>query len=140
MKKHVVPVTFLVELTPVNFASLNDYWNWPLEARLRSLAVQLGHVKRLPWEVLVFGDGPIPGLPLAVRMDPKTVEDDSNSRDAVLEAFAKYKTDLTFAEMRNIYNKHCGDVVTHDRFFKLAETWLMTIAEPLVGQRVRDKI
>jgi len=139
-KKHPVPVVFLCEPTIIDYGSLNDYWNWPLQGRFRSLGVQLGLSKRLPWERAVYGDGLIPGLPQAVRMDPKVVEDDITSRNSVLEAFAKYKTDLTFAEMRSVYFKQCQDVLNHDRFFKLEEVWLTTIAEPLVEKRVRDKV
>lgn len=120
VKKTKVSLSFRSESVVMDFQSLNDYWHFPLESRVRSLGIQSNAVRRLPWEVLAYGaTGKIPGLPMAVVVEPGSLQATANSRDAVLKVFAKYQTELTFQEMRNIYGKLCTDVGNHDRFCKL---------------------
>ena len=141
MKKKLVACGFLMQQPMIEFQSMNDYWNFPLEGRLRTLGVQCGALPRLPWEVVCFGvHDPLPGVPLAVRLDASCVQDSKDSRDAVLEAFAKYKTRLTFAEMKKIVNTQCEAVGNSDRWWSLEKTFLDTIAEDLVSTRVRARV
>ena len=49
-------VKYLTGEVEVEFTSLDDYWGFTVEGRLRSLAVHLNMLPRLPWETLMFGE------------------------------------------------------------------------------------
>ena len=95
--------------TPIEYTFLNDHWAYPLEARLRSLAVHRVLVDRLPWEKVLFGaEAPIEGMPQTAMVDQELLVDCKNLRTTMQEALARYPEASTFAEWINIMSSQCS--------------------------------
>ena len=139
-KKTTYETTFLTEPEPLEYQSLNDHWNYPFEARLRTLAVSMGKVVRLPWEVVMFGESaPIPGLPMACRIDDELLVDCNNSRKAILKIFEKFPAE-TFADMRKVVKEHCLHVKEGDKFVECEFSHLENVAEKATEHNIREEI
>ena len=64
----------------------NDQWSHRWKARLKTISISNGKVRRLPHEAHLFGDtGVIPGVPQHVEVDPSLVFDFENARDFLLK-------------------------------------------------------
>ena len=138
-------VKFLGHDTKITYQYLNDHWAFPLESRVRSLAVHLGLVSRMPWEVLVFGEeAPIADMPAAVRIDDDLLVDCKNTRACLLRALAKKSTDapLSFCEMKRIVMNQCSHLKEekYDRFSQIDMNWLFYVAEKVGEKLVRDSV
>ena len=135
-------VRFLGSDTPIEFQSLSDHWLFPMEARIRTLAVHNKLVHRLPWEKLLFGDAPLPDQPDAVRIDGNLLVDCSNSRSCMMRAFAKAPNTDTFAEVIQLMQTSCAHLKEerNDRFVALALNFLKHVAEKLADKMCRDII
>lgn len=140
-KKKNYMVQFLLEDTPMEYTSLTDHWTYPLEARLRTLAVHMCKVERLPWEKVVFGEtDPIPGLPMAVRIDDSLLVDCQNARRAMNHIFGRFRAD-TFADMIEIVRNHCGHVKDdYDKYVKIECKYLTNVIEKATATRARDEV
>ena len=138
-RKSMFDVNFLCEEGAIEHNSLDDHWIYPLEARLRTLAVHLGLVKRLPWEVVMWGENDIiPGLPLAVKIEDSLLVDAANSRDRILKEFSRWPAD-TFEEMCRIVKNHCQYVKDDDRYIVIEFTHLEHCGQK-AEHSIRDEV
>ena len=134
-------LSFLGTHAALELSSLNDFWNFPLEARIRSIAIHGGKLERLPWEAVAYPSGQgIPNYPDAVQIADELLVDARNSRQQVLNIFKDYSAKLNFSEMRKVMGPKWDDIINGaggDKFFRIEQAFLQDIVEPLVENRVR---
>jgi hypothetical protein len=120
--------------------SINDEWQWRLEGEAKTMAVSQNLVPRMPWERLCFGMEPLPGVSQIVSPPDTLLRDNRNARDACLALFDGSGRIPTFLEMKEKITTHAKDLRTTNRSFGQEIAFLLTVAEPLVDQKVRDQI
>ena len=73
---HMCEVEFLAARVPRDYQSLNDFWHYPVGARVRMLGVHLQKLPRYPWELLIFGQRPVSdALPSATFLSESLLTD-----------------------------------------------------------------
>ena len=113
-----------MEDTPTEYVSLNEFWNFELERRMRTIAVHTVAVSRTPWEMLHFGDvGVHASLLDAVRIDKELLIDCDNSRNVILGAWSKLAKASAIKDMK-LVARSCGNVLKNDRFVALERNYI----------------
>ncbi|CAK0839486.1 unnamed protein product [Prorocentrum cordatum] len=126
---------FLMERCKVTLASLRDDFWFRLIARVKSIAVNILELPRLPWEeVLWGGEGRIPGVPETVKVPMQVLKKNKNARGALISLMPR-SVALTFAEMRDSVAKHKAECIRMCPDFVHEVSFAMQHAEA-VGERI----
>ena len=87
-KKSKELCSYLSVQCEVDYVSLNDFWAFPMEARIRSLGVSSNKVWRTPWEQVLYGaQEPLPGFANHVVIEEQILVDCANTRRAIEDVF-----------------------------------------------------
>ena len=79
-----ISANFLSGLVSAPQLNPNDEWLLRLQARVKTLCVSNGAVRRFPWEVALYGaSAPLDGCPTTVSIPERLVLDIANARDFV---------------------------------------------------------
>ena len=119
---------------------LCDNWSWRYAARVKELAVSYGYVKRLPWEVILFGQKEkVPDLPLAVNLprDLPIIRQNARMRETLLEAFGEAQA-VTFADMRKVVSAKWESMKEQERTAIMEYDFIMKHAEPKADREFRS--
>ena len=132
--KKVNKVQFLSSTVGCAISNLNDEWSWRLEARYKTIAISNSQVARLPWETLLWGDGPIQGVPTTVIIPEALLYEIQNCREVAVKVLGNSWQSV--ATMKTIVAKH-GDSWT-----KLAKSFWMEIAflEECMDERLAEHL
>ena len=120
--------------------SINDEWSWRLVGNAKTLAVSQNLLPRMPWELLCFAMDPLEGISVTVKPPESLLQENRNARDACLALFDGSGRTPTFIEMKERVSPMQKDLRSTDRSFAQEISFLFTVAEGLVEQKVRDKI
>jgi len=123
-EKTTTEASFLGTREVVTVKNGNDGWEVKLVARKRTLLVNAGRMRRMPWESLCFNfdtDG-IPGVDQFNRMPAGTEDELSAGRDAALDYLG---TELvTLKDMKNVVSTYEKEIMQNDRYFVLEKAFL----------------
>ncbi len=106
LDRKVNNVKFLGTTVGCAISNINDMWSWTLEARYKTIAISNLQVPGLPWEALLWGDGPIPGVPTTVTIPEELLYDLKNCREVVIKVLGNSWQSV--ATMQTTVAKH-GD-------------------------------
>ena len=143
--KETLSVDFLLVKIEAPHTGLQSQWSVPLATRVKQIAINNGMLKRLPWEVLLFGEsGFIGDLPqsIAVPLDLEVIVDCGNARAAAMKCFKGVgdATNVSFADMRKAIAPQRASLLSHESTFYLELDFLMLHAEKVADARVREQM
>ena len=83
-----------------DFQHLNDEWKNRYASEAKGIAINNGQFGRLPWEILLWGSGPIPGMPLSITLPESVLAEFLPGRKAALGFFgATADSEVTVKDM-----------------------------------------
>lgn len=126
--KDYVPVTFLGFPMKMAVGNLNDVWNYPFMAAMKSVAVNRLLVPRLPWEIAAFGEKTyIPEVRQTTKIPPALLTDSINARTTlgVITALDWEVADLEGMEKEVLQREET--LRDLDRSFVLEKEFLSTV-------------
>ena len=85
-------ISFMGADVVVMTTSVDDDWEYRYHARCKSLAINTGTLRMLPWESLLCGRGELPGAAQTVRPETCLLEEYSNVRDVVINTLGNGPT------------------------------------------------
>lgn len=137
-QKKEVPIGFLGGEVSVVRCAVDDDWEFRYHARIKTVALNVGSLKLLPWESLLLTPGAIPGALTTVQLDASLLGDYANCRDAVLHVMGTES--MTFAEMRRVVGSHAKAWLNLDRSFALEISYLSGCAEKLALEQIHRAV
>jgi hypothetical protein len=131
-------VEFLGELCKeVLVESVNDEWELRLWAATKSVGINTGAIKKLPWEALIF-TGPIKDLPTVCPIPVSLLNEVAPGRDSLQDLFAD--APLTMAGYKDKVNKRYKKLRKVDRSIELEVAFLMERAEPMLRAKLHHDV
>ena len=135
-------VSWLTEDAEYQLQTLADIWAWRFAARVKELAVSYGYVKRLPWEVILFGaKDKIQSLPLAVNLphDLPIIRQNARMRETLLEAFGDAQV-VTFDDMRKVVSSKWESMKEQERTAIMEYDFIMKYVEAKADREFRSEM
>jgi hypothetical protein len=118
---------------------LNEHWDLRKKCRVETLAVHLGLVPRMPWEIALYGPTDvIPGFPLTVVISDGELKQIRNAREHAAEVMGDGL--LTFKEMSSYVNEANDALVGLDRLWVVNKVFINKHAEPVAMRSVHMHI
>ena len=132
---------FLQQPVTCDVPSLHDEWSFGLMALAKTLAVLQNKLPRLPWEVVCFGQGAIPGVSSVVKAPEAMLKSNLATRNMTIKMFAgMHLGDLTFSRMKSEVSKMRCDLCQVDASFIQEIEFLVNVAEPFVETKVHKDV
>jgi hypothetical protein len=120
---------------------LNDDWSNRYMAMMKSVAVSLCLVERLPWEKLCYGAvAKVHGVPEAVKIPAALLVKVNAARTAMLKLMGPDAESMTIAEMQKQANKHHEALLNVDNSWLLEASFLQREVVPIVTKNLHDEI
>lgn len=85
-------IAFLGADVVVMTTSVDDDWEYRYHAWCKSLAINSGVLRMLPWESVLCSRGELPGVAQTIRPEASLLEEYSNVRDVVINTLGKGPT------------------------------------------------
>ena len=115
-----------------------DLKNWILQACLRSVAVSNKQVDRLPWESVVFGQGPLPEYGEMIKIPPNMLVHGTNARLVMANAAGKWAPGNTLATMQDAIVKNQKDILEADRSCCLEISFLLNHVHTIADEWLHE--
>jgi hypothetical protein len=129
-------IVFLGDSLLLLIPNINDVWSFRLQARIKSIAVNVRAVLLFPWEEILYDD-PIPNVRKEIKLPPALVETIQNCRDAVLSLLPAGGT-LSSWKKTVMANKNI--FLELEPTFMLDITFLMERVEDLMVTKIQTLI
>jgi hypothetical protein len=136
--KKVNKIKFLGSTVAVTISNINDMWAWTLEARYKTIAISNLQVPRLPWETLLWGDGPIPGVPTTVKIPEELLDAIKNSREVALKVLGNSWQSV--ATMQTTVAKHGESWMKLDKSFWMEKAFLMECLDVRLAEHMKAEL
>ena len=141
--KGVVEYEFLDTIATKEVTCLYDKWVFKRDARVKEIAISLLKVKRIPWETLLYGDEPVPNMPVSVSLPAglEVIINNQSAREAISKLFgtSAMKGNVTFTECRSVLQKEQtrAMAMSLDRTFFMEIDFVCNAAEAVVETQAR---
>ena len=107
----------------------NDEWSYRLQSRIKTLAVSLKKVPRMPWEIMLYGeDGRIPNTPEFVDIPDSLLYDIRNSRDYLLDVIGPGWQSVE--TLKSLVESHLATTMKSDKTFWLEKELFLPAGGP----------
>ena len=140
-KKLFYDVNFCNSKLTMNCLGPADIPAFAFEGLVRSIAVQRGDVKLLPWEEVLFETGKIENVPSTFSVPEQFLEKCSNARDTALSYLRDGSYDrATLTQIKKELNSHYKDFMQMDRFFVIELSFMNLIASDSIIDKIKAKV
>ena len=140
-KKLNFDITFCNSKLTMRCLGPADIPAFAFESLVRSIAVQRGDVKLLPWEEVLFETGKIDNVPSTFSVPERFLEKCSNARDTALSYLKDGSYDrATLAQIKKELMSHYKDLVQMDRFFVIELSFMNLMASDLIIDKIKAKV
>ena len=133
-------LAFLTADIELCISSIHEDWDLRLQARLKTIAVSVNALPRLPWERICFGDdAPLPGVTETVKVPDGLLAAAINAREAANSVLHEWRL---FAAMRDVLRQTdtTQALLEVERAFVLEIHFLLVVAEPMCESHVRREV
>lgn len=115
----------------------NDQWSHRWKARLKTISISNGAVRRLPHEIHMWGEsGVITGVPEHVEVDPSLVFDFENARDFLLKQLGDGWVSVD--KIRSTIKSNYIELLKLDEIFWLESLWLEQSFDKQIQEHLRN--
>ena len=115
----------------------NDQWSHRWKARLKTISISNGTLRRLPHEIHLWGESAsIPGVPEHIDVDPSLVFDFENARDFLLKQLGDGWVSVD--KIRSAIKTNYIELCKLDETFWLEHLWLEQSFENQIQEHLRN--
>ena len=118
----------------------NDEWEFPFQARIRTIGINNGQLKPLPWEEMLidFSEG-LPGVPRELQLPPVLLAKASAVRAKMLQ-WATANGETTISGWQEAVAQKEDALKKMDRSIECEVAWLQQQAEELAELRSKEAV
>ena len=117
--------------------NVNDHWSWRYAARLKTIAISTGKIRRLPWEKFLHSESlPIAGCPQHIHIDESLIFDFENAREFLLKILGEGF--VTMETCKNNMKQNQSELRKLDSTFWLEEAFVEHAYDEMIENHLRN--